>query len=356
MHLIDTLDAGGAERMCVQLANALPRDRYQPHVCATRRGGPLREEIASDVGFLELRRASRFDVPALFRLRAYLRTNGIRLLHAHGTSVFMAVAARFLTPGRTVVWHDHYGGHDEKRRPSAVYRALRVGLGAVIAVNEKLRAWSVEQVGMPEARVRFVPNFASQQPLNFRGELPGEGGYRIAHVANLRPQKDHPTMLRAMRRIVDTEARAHLLLVGHAGDDDYTKLIRDQIESHGLGRNVSLMGARDDVASILRHCDIGVLSSASEGLPLALLEYGEAGLAVVCTAVGECPAVLEPVAEECLVPAGDDRAIADAVLSFLRSREKRHAAGEKILSVVRRSYSEEAAIRTVMEVYDQVLA
>ena len=84
--------------------------------------------------------------------------------------------------------------------------------------------------------------------------------------------------------------------------------------------------------AILRACSIGVLSSASEGLPLALLEYGKHGLAAVSTAVGQCPEVLDNGYAGVLVPASRPRISAHAIVgSAQQSRPAR---------AVRRAFSE----------------
>ena len=69
--------------------------------------------------------------------------------------------------------------------------------------------------------------------------------------------------------------------------------VQERIQQHGLESHVFLLGSRSDVPSILSGCDIGVLSSASEGMPLALLEYGVAGLPTVATRVGQVPEILD---------------------------------------------------------------
>lgn len=356
MHLIDTLSAGGAERMCVQLANALPADRFAAYVCATRRSGPLEKEIAPHVTFFNLRRRGRFDAAALLRLRAYVKEHGITILHAHGTSAFTAVAVHLLARRTSVVWHDHYGRHEQRPRAAAPYRLLASRLRALIVVNAELRRWAVERLGVPETRVWLAPNFPAHQKANDPPQLPGEPGYRIAQVANLRPQKDHAMMIRAMAEIAREEPRAHLLLIGQAGDDAYARGIRAQIERAGLEAHVTLLGARDDVPALLSQCDVGVLSSQSEGLPLALLEYGAAGLAAVSTAVGDCPAVLGPLAADCLVQPGDSDGMAAAVLALLRDPARRRHCAHQFAAIVSRNYSEEAAIRQVVEIYEHAAA
>src|SRR5690606_5381535 len=97
-------------------------------------------------------------------------------------------------------------------------------------------------------------------------DLPGSRGFRIACVANLRPQKDHTTLVEAFAQVVRDCPDAHLLLMGALQDADTVARLRQQIRDRGLEGSVSILGPRTDVASILAACDIGVLSSRHEGL------------------------------------------------------------------------------------------
>src|SRR3982074_3743712 len=93
MHVVDTLDAGGAERVAVNLVNSIPREKYKPFLCNTRKDGLLSDLVGSDVGRLRLRRKGRFDFRALRLLVSFIGENKIQLLHAHGTSLFIAQIA-----------------------------------------------------------------------------------------------------------------------------------------------------------------------------------------------------------------------------------------------------------------------
>ena len=353
MHLVDTLEAGGAETMCVLLANALAEDGWQVHICATRRGGPLEKRIGSKVEYLVLGRRSRFDGGALLRLRRYVIERQIRLLHAHGTAVFVAAAVRMTTPGVRVVWHAHAGSLGGSTRAALLYRALSRWVDGVAAVNTKLAEWASKQAGFAAERVWVVPNFTDGVAASAAEDLPGTQGFRIVQVANVRPQKDHEMMLRAMGRVVYEEPRAHLLVVGSCGEVGHGGRVRRLAKELGLSGHVSFLGTREDVAAVLEASDIGVLSSASEGLPVALLEYGEAGLGVVCTDVGDCRRVVEGAGVA--VAAGDDRGMAEAVLELLRDSQKRREMGARLRERVRAEWSREAAVRKVQEIYAEIL-
>lgn len=359
MHMVDTLDAGGAERVAVNLANTLDRTRYAVHLCTTRREGPLAAEVSPHVHRLHLARRSRWDIAALGRLIVYNRAHDVRLIHAHNTSIFIAAVASFFPPYPVIIWHDHFGRYAVEERPAFLYRLAVRRARMVIAVNEPLAEWSRRRLGMPASRVRRIPNFV-REPVSMCGAsllaLPGEPGARIVCVANLRPEKDHLTLLAAMRRVVAETPTAHLLLVGGSSSHEHAEAVRRSIDELGLGRHVTMLGERHDVPAVLHACDIGVLSSASEGFPLALLEYGMAGLPAVATRVGQCAEALDEGRVGLLVPPRSPDALAEALLSLLRAPERRAQLGAAFRDRVRQWYSEESVLAQVCAVYELALA
>lgn len=356
MYMTDTLDAGGYERMAVNLVNFLPRNRYRPYLCTTRQEGPLAQLVAEDVGWLRLKRRQRFDIGAVRRLVSFIHTHNIRILHAHDSSLFIAGVASLFPPYPAVVWHDNYGDYAIKERPAWLYRLVAGRVNGVIAANQQLAEWSRLRLGIPAERVWYIPNFVCVGEMNGKPPaLPGTAGKRIVCVANLRAQKDHFTLLRAIALVTRQAPTTHLLLVGASTEKAYSNLIQKEIKERGLDQNVSLLGQRLDVHAILRACDIGVLSSVSEGLPLALLEYGMAGLPAVATNVGQCAEVLREGRAGILVPPGSPDQLAEALLSLLQSPERRLALGEQFRHRIQESYNPEAVTKQVCLVYEEVL-
>ncbi|HEX8160364.1 MAG TPA: glycosyltransferase [Pyrinomonadaceae bacterium] len=355
MHVTDTLDAGGTERVAVNLCNLLPRERFRAYLCTTRRDGSLAESVAADVGRLRLGRRWRFDAAALGRLASFVREHDIRILHAHGSALFVSGLAAMLPPRPLLVWHDHFGLPLETRS-ALLDRPLARRARGVIAVSEPLADWSRRKLKIPEGRVRYIPNFVCEPRDDyFPPELPGEPGKRIVCVANLRPQKDHLTLVKAMARVARREPGAHLLLVGASPDADYRARIEEEIARLDLARRVTLLGERRDVSAILRECDIGVLSSIAEGLPLALVEYAMAGLATVATRVGQCAEVLDEGRAGVLVPAREPGRLAEAILGLLGSPVQRVALGGMFRRRARGLYSADSVVWQVCEFYERVL-
>ena len=261
LHITDTLQAAGKERVAVNLANLLPRNRYQSYLCTTRSEGPLAHLLRKDVGRLRLGRQRRFELSALCRLVAFNRAHQIHILHAHEHSLFIAGLASLFPPYPCVVWHDHYGMQGQKERSVGLYRLGTIRARGIITVSESLAEWSRSKLRVPSERVWYLPNFvAAAEPEGTPLVLPGVPGARIVCVANLRPEKDHLTLLRAMARVIQQVPQAQLLLVGASRDADYFALIHREIAQQQLQAHVSLLGDRPDVPAILQECSIGVLT------------------------------------------------------------------------------------------------
>jgi glycosyltransferase involved in cell wall biosynthesis len=174
-------------------------------------------------------------------------------------------------------------------------------------------------------------------------------------VAHWREQKDHVTLLRAFAIVSRRVPAAHLLLLGTAHDDAYGGRVRRELMALGLEQRVSVLGCREDVAAVLLGCDIGVLSSASEGLPLALLEYGWAGLPAVATRVGECQEVLDGGRAGRLVSPSSPEELAVALLRLLASADERCTLGAALAERVRQVYSPEGAVAAVCRLYEALV-
>jgi len=357
MQMVDTLAAGGTERVAVNLANALPRDRYAVHLCTTRADGPLAACLADDVGRLRLDRRRTLEGRALWRLSRFLCRHNIALIHAHASALFTASLASLLPPFPRVVWHDHFGQEfGGRQRPVWLFRLLTRRAQAVLAVTERLAQWSRERLRFPAQRVWYIPNFVARGAgRNAPPELPGTAGFRLVCVANIRPPKDHLNLIAALELVVRRTPQTHLLLVGNRDDQRYVAAVEADIARRGLHAHVSFLGQRQDVPAILRSCDLGVVASSAEGLPLSLLEYGLEGLPAVATRVGQCGDVLADGAAGVLVPPQAPAALADAIVALLCDAPRRAALAAAFERRVQSVYSAQAVIDRIATAYDVCL-
>ncbi len=370
VQLVDTLAVGGLERFARDLANLLPRNHFAPHLCTTRATGPLASGLAEDVETLNLGRRYRYDLLAFWRLGRWIRRQDVRVVHAHGHAVHAALVATVGNRRAGVVWHLHSGAWATKSEPGRALRRAARHVRHVFTVTEALAAWCQDSLGVPADRVEYLPNFITPNPGTPESlplgtdearaqvdlDLPGEAGKRLISVANLRPEKDLPNLIEAMRLARLEDERLHLLQVGDGTPEARADLARS-IRAAGLEQHVSVLGHRDDVPALLRASDAAVLASRSEGFPLVLLEYGVAGLPTIATEVGQCGEVLDQGNAGLLVAPGDSAALARAMLravapehrqlgETLRRRVHAHYAAHSIVERITSRYRHLAAVVT----------
>jgi glycosyltransferase involved in cell wall biosynthesis len=356
VQLIDRLVVGGMERITVDLANHLPKDRYRSYLCTTRADGPLYADLAPHIGHICLQRKRRFDMSALKNFVSFIQEHHISIIHAHNSALSVASLASLLPPFPKIIWHCH-SVHDHSVLP---YSLMIRRAKAIIAVNDLIHQWVRQRLIYPADRIWYVPNFSSlfkRQPYLRETcvALPGTPGRRIVCVASLYPLKDQLNLVRAMPTVLGRVPDAYLILVGADWPGSaYANAVRQETKQLGLEKSVAFLGVRRDIAAILTACDVGVLSSVSEGLPVALLEYGMAGLGVVCTRVGQCAEVLDKGRAGLLVMPQDPSAMASALISMLLDSSRRHIFAKRLQERVQSHYSLEQAITMVKSIYKTI--
>ncbi len=353
LQLIDSLSVGGAERVAVNLFNGLNEKGTNCYLCTTRKEGDLKKFIDIQENYFFLKKKSKLDVKAILQLLRFCRSYNITIIHAHSTSIFLATIIKLFYNVK-IIWHDHFGNSEFlDQRPVKLLKFIAPKISCIFSVNMDLKEWSKKT--LKSKNVIYLPNYADLKKGNLETDLPGNNGYRIVCLANLRPQKDHFTLLHAFNKLVKLSDQYHLLLVGKDFKDDYSNRIKETITNLKLENNVHLLGVRTDIYGVLRSCDLGVLSSQSEGLPVSILEYGLAGLPVVATDVGEIRTVLLDGMVGRIVPSGDIDALYNEINILFCNIEKKNLLAKELNKHICNNYSKKTTIERIINVYKAVI-
>ncbi|WP_347924962.1 glycosyltransferase [Pontimicrobium sp. SW4] len=353
IQLIDSLDAGGAERVAVNIANALALKTEGSFLCTTRKEGILKNSLNDDVGYMFLKKVNALDIFAIKRLSKFVRKHKIDVIHAHSTSFFLATIVKWLHPTLRIVWHDHYGNSEYlNSRKSNILKFCSKYISHIICVNDALKLWNKKKLQCNN--VIYLPNFAVQDKVDAKTKLKGVSGKRILHLANLRPQKDHKTLFLAFKKVLEKFPDWSLHCVGKDFSDEYSKKIRLVISKLQLVDSVFFYDSKEDVSNIISQSDIGVLSSKSEGLPISLLEYGLFGLPVIATNVGDCKKVITIESESgILVEKENPKALASAIKTVISDKTKARLLGNNLKLRITNEFSEKAYIKSLLDIYRQ---
>lgn len=351
VQIIDSLNAGGAERMAVNYANALSKKIQFSGLIVTRSEGGLKNEIGAKVSYLFLKKKKQIDFTAILRLRKYIVQNKVEIIHAHSSSFFMAVLVKLTLPRVKIIWHDHYGSRaKETNKQNRVLILLSVFFSAIFVVNHQLEDWSKRNMKCP--RVIFIPNFVipenkNEQITNLKGTI----GKRIVFLANLKSPKNHILILKAFQDLKLQNLGWSLHLIGKDYLDSYSDILKKFIELHSLGNYIHLYGEKNDIKYILSQASIGVLASTNEGFPVTLIEYALANLAVISTNVGYCSEIIQNNSNGLLF---DPSSVADVKIQLSKLIEDeffRKKLSANFNQSVLENYSEEIAIEKLIMAY-----
>lgn len=357
LQLIDSLRSGGAEQMAVSYANALATRIDGSYLVCTRLEGLLNKKLLQEVEYLFLKKKRTLDLQAFRKLRKYVIENQINIIQAHGSSWFLALMVKMSLPDVRLVWHDHWGERALRNVRPGILKPVSKYFDGVISVNPALEKWAHRNLRTPY--IKYLPNFLSKDKTGNRSSVEdndvlkgNRNSLKIICLANIRSQKDHMTLLKSFNMVNQKCPNTSLHLVGNDENNSYVQELKDFLKVKQLEEKVFFYGEQGDVNKFLKEADIGILSSKTEGLPLALLEYGLNHLAVVCTNVGEC----EEIIQNCgfLVPPESPLHMSKAILDYVNNPEIRKEYAEAFHSRITKNFSEVHVMKRVIHFFSQI--
>ena len=351
LQLIDSLDAGGAERMAVNIANMLSNCVGQGFLSTTRKEGSLKEELDEKVKFIFIQKKSILDFKAYNKLLHFVKEHRITIIHAHTTSIYTGYIIKMRYPKIKLVWHDHYGLSEfVNDRPQRLLKFLSRSFSGIISCNTVLRDWAIKSLHCKH--VIYLPNFIVEKKEEIlQTKIYGQEGKRVVCLANLRAQKNHIALIDAFSNLGAVYKDWTLHLVGMDYGDSYSKSLKKRIIENNIDKQVFIYGSRPDVFAILKQMDIGVLYSKSEGLPLALLEYGISGLPVITTNVGFCK---EVVGKAGLIIENLEKEGIDHLKSYMNNPDLRNVHGNLFKESIEKKYGTSSSWAVLESFYKQL--
>jgi glycosyltransferase involved in cell wall biosynthesis len=252
-----------------------------------------------------------------------------------------------LAGARACIWNQRDEGRE--RCPVRWERRAVKGTPCFISNSAHGVAFLHEVLGVPQEKIHVIFNGVTREPpqLTPRAWCTALGVdsevFLACMVAHLTAFKDHATLLRAWRLVLDrltpSGINPVLLLAGRLeGPAMSLKALAYDLQ---LGQSVRFLGPVTDVAGLLRTVQLGVHSSKFEGVPNGVLECMAAGLPVVATDIPGIREALGPEGVEHLAPPGADALLAERIIRFARDRQLTIEVGRRNQNRIDREFSVE---------------
>lgn len=265
------------------------------------------------------------------------------------------------TGARTCFWNQRDEGRDVFG--SLMERRAIHSVSGVLSNSQHAADMLIQKFGLNTQNVRVIRN--GVQPLppeatreQWRNRLGLEDDHFAAcMVANIQTFKDHATLLRAWKIVVDRSAenaqKPMLLLAGMLTET--SQAMQELAMELELGPHLRFLGGVRDVSGLLHAVDLGVFSSRSEGVPNGVLECMAAGLAVAATDIPGIREALGTEGERFLAPVGDVENLAERILELWNDADLRREMGQRNQSRIEHDFTIERLCRETVQVLELAL-
>lgn len=369
----------GAERVVLLILKRLNRSAFTPVMVCPATGEMAEETAKLGVGCrsieqFEARFTTRPDkllrylfsfLRTLRQLRAEILLENPDVIHANGTRSALAATAASAVMKIPVVWHLH----DElKTHPISTLIRIFAACSArarLVPVSEAtgksfrgrlLRYFGkhlqerVVHNGVEAEKFKFDP--ANRASLRQEFNL-SENELVFGIVGQITPRKGQLELLKTFAK-VQKEIPSTLLVVGAPifnRDELYLKELKLAVNELGIENRVKFLGARKDVAEIMQSLDAIVINSRSEALVLVAIEALACRTPVIATDVGGTKEIIEHKKTGWLIPFGDEKALAEALVMMGKYSELRRQFAEEGEKIVASQFNAERFISRFEEFY-----
>jgi len=296
-------------------------------------------------------------IRSIFRLLYLLVTDRqIRILHIHHASrgSFMRKSILFFIGkifGKKVILHIHGGGFHNFYRRSKLRPLIRYVLehaDAVICVSENWRKYYAETFRL--RRLEVINNVIEDPRI---AEVARNGSINLLFLGHITEKKGVFDLLNVLGSNRERFGKKVSFTIAGVGDEDKLKKAMDE---YALEDEVKFAGWVNGgkKAELLNKCDVYVLPSYNEGLPVSILEAMSYGKPVIATTVGGVPEIVKPGFNGWLFKPGDREALVAIIDEVIESRERLEQYGRNSLAISR-DYTPKSIVEALDKLYESIL-
>ena len=330
LFIVPSLAVGGSEKKTVMIVNNLAARGYEVHLVYLKSPDYLVEKVSDKVKLVMLDRKSRIDLKAIARLRAYIKNNNITkvwnvnlfsMLYGFFATLFMGKKIDRIVSINTT----HFPNLKEALQ-MIVYVPIIYRMNRIIFGCEMQRRRWVRLFFLPNSKSSVIYNGVDTEhyqknALQFsRDEMRQKYGVKndevaIGMVARFKREKDHASVIQAVKNLADKGYKVKLLF---AGDGRERERLEDLVKSKNLQDRVVFLGNVQDVREALIAFDVFVLASiAVETFSNAALEAMSMSKPVILSDISGAPEMVDNGKNGYLFEPGNVEELTSALIKMM---------------------------------------
>lgn len=275
LQVIDKLNIGGAERVCVDLTNILNSNNIDVDVLCLLDKADLDEELHPEIRVIYLRRSNKYSILKLISVFRIFREYDIVHLHSRHVlryvGLLLLILPKFLIPFK-IVFQDHYGRIDVDKSISSLLKLQLSKVDLYLGVSSSLLQWYSKI--FPQKNNHFLFSNIISVNTDFSRKIRDWGKdmdpIEIVMVGNFRKQKNYEFAIELFSTLPDS---FNLTIYGNNVDLSYFKKIDSMINEYGLSNRISILSGIKSVQNELNSYNLALHCAESETGPLVAIEY-----------------------------------------------------------------------------------
>lgn len=351
MHIIDSGGLYGAEIMLLTLTAEQMKLGQRAVIASIGSKGqnekPFeREAVRRGIEVLRFRMRNGPNFLGAYEIMCAANELEVDILHSHGYkgNILFGLMPRLFRK-YPMVSTLHGWTNTEPFSKLRIYETMDAislhCIDAIVVVNRamlnhpRIRKLKRERInvimnGIPELKIEKAAE-PDQQILDFCRQK-----WTVINIGRLTKEKGHIYLINAFARLLEQGVDAQLLIIGE-GPERAT--LQDRIHKSDLGSRVYLPGYREDAWQYLPLCNVFVLSSLTEGLPITLLEAMQMKIPVIATAVGGIPGLIEDSQSGILINPAEAASIYWSMLKIYQNRQMGISLAERAWSIASKDFT-----------------
>ncbi len=349
VHIIPTLDMGGAERLLLDIVKRADKEIFSLTVICFVRGGVWAEEIRqAGAELIILEKKGKFDLFNLVKLWRALKVTQPDLIHTHlGGDIYGRFFGRFLKV--PIVSTEHNLNKDEGGLTKLLKRLTASAASLIIAVSQAVAKDASQRYKIAPDKIKVIYN--GLDVLRFKSvEIFKTLPIKIGAVGRLVEQKNFSVLIKALSLLKTKDFTCTITGAGPLKDK-----LQTEINDLGLNHKVYLPGLTNDIPEFLSQLDIFVAPSAWEGLGIAALEAGASSLPVIASAVDGLTEIIDDGLTGLLFIANDATQLAHKIDYLIEHQAEARTLGKNLANKVIKNFDVVNMVRQYELVYHSLL-
>ena len=274
LQVIDSLEVGGAERVCIDISNLLIEKKIDIAVLTISKNGELYSFLDSRIKTYCLERKSKFNLKTIRKMVSILNSYDIIHIHMRHSYRYVKFSSLLYKLSCKLILHDHFGSIAiDKSIPLFMNNLLKPKF--YVGVSNELVKWAEEKLKTSETylleNIIIKKNYSSTKQTN-----------TIVHVSNISPVKNQLFPIKLIEK-----TSFNLVIYGKVKDVNYYSGLKKYLRLNNLEDRVSFIHNENNIQNVLGRFKLGLMTSISESGPLVLIEYLAQSLPFVANKTGQ---------------------------------------------------------------------